>query len=94
MWRPKDDWEKNRDYWLNTVGGKFADSGEAMEASVIYEAGADAQGEAILKLCEELQDGVKDSECFSYGGPTMCEYRCLPGLIEILRGKQCSGAER
>jgi len=42
MWRPKEGWEKERDQWLNIVGGKFADSGEVMEASVIYEAGADA----------------------------------------------------
>lgn len=43
MWRPeKEEWEKERDQWLNTVGGKFADSGEIMEASVLYEAGADA----------------------------------------------------
>lgn len=53
MWRPKEDWEKERDYWLNTVGGKFADSGEAMEASVIYEAGANAILKALKEKSEE-----------------------------------------
>lgn len=46
--RPKD-WEKARDEWLNRVGGEYADSGKVMEASIIYEAGAEAMLEALEK---------------------------------------------
>lgn len=66
MWRPKEDWEKKRDYWLNTVGGKFADSGEAMEASVIYEAGADA-------MLKELKEKSEEQLVVALGVPVMTQ---------------------
>jgi len=59
QWRPKEGWEKERDQWLNIVGGKFADSGEVMEASVIYEAGADVMHEADVEEIEKHFVGKK-----------------------------------
>ena len=57
-------WDKKRDQWLNSVGGEYADSGEVMEASVIYEAGA----EAILKALKDrgLKGEVEGVRYYGY----------------------------
>ena len=85
-WRPKG-WSI-REIIMDVCGTSLVTTG--WDAKMV-EAGADAIQIAIIELCEQWLGGLHiDDDCyeglFAYGGPPSCEYGCLAGLIDVLRG--------